>query len=329
MPRHPRLFLPGATYHVYCRVARGEFVFDDDFEAIEFIEALRKVNDLDSWTVLAWCLMGNHYHLVLKTGDVDLWRSMARLQGSVARNHNRRHRYLGRLWQSRYRARVIDTNEYFRQVVAYVHLNPVAAGIVDDPAEYPYSGHREIVGVCRPHIVNRRAVLHGFGASDARAPADDYLHWVRSVAEAQWANAGVSELPWWTQARHVDEIADADRHPGATTFDGLRLAEERAKLEFAEFARRFEVVAGHAIDDLASRFRSAEQVRGRIELSTLAVCRYGLRVRGIAALTNKHRNSVTKWLNKGLRRERTDPEFKKRLDNLDDGISRSAEQLQA
>jgi len=49
------------------------------------------------------------------------------------------------------------------------------------------------------------------------APADDYLHWVRSVAEARWANAGVSELPWWIQAKHVDEIADADRHPDATT----------------------------------------------------------------------------------------------------------------
>jgi len=87
------------------------------------------------------------------------------------------------------------------------------------------------------------------------------------------------------------------------------LGEERAELELAKFARRFEAVSGHALDDLASRFRSADQVRGRIELSTLAVCRYGLRVRDIAALTNKHRNSVTKWLNKGLRRERVDPEF--------------------
>ncbi|TFG39440.1 MAG: transposase, partial [Candidatus Aminicenantes bacterium] len=136
MPRHPRLFLPGAIYHVYCRVGRGEFVFDDEFEAIEFIEALRKVRDIDGWTVFAWCLMGNHYHLVLKTRDIVLWRSMARLQGSVSRNYNRRHRFLGRLWQSRYRARVIDSNEYFRQVIAYVHLNPVSAGIVNDPAEY-------------------------------------------------------------------------------------------------------------------------------------------------------------------------------------------------
>ncbi len=52
MPRHPRLFLPGAIYHVYCRVGRGEFVFDDEFEAIEFIEVLRKVRDLDGWTIL-------------------------------------------------------------------------------------------------------------------------------------------------------------------------------------------------------------------------------------------------------------------------------------
>ena len=61
MPRHPRLFLYGAIYHVYCRVARGEFVFDDDLEAVEFIETLRRVRDLDGWTIFAWCLMGNHF----------------------------------------------------------------------------------------------------------------------------------------------------------------------------------------------------------------------------------------------------------------------------
>lgn len=64
MPRHTRLFVPRATYHVYCRVARGEFVFDDDDVAIEFIEVLRRVRDLDGWTVFAWCLMGNHYHMI-------------------------------------------------------------------------------------------------------------------------------------------------------------------------------------------------------------------------------------------------------------------------
>ena len=60
MPRRPRLFVPGAIYHVYCRVARGEFVFDEHDEAVEFIETLREVRDLDGLTIFAWCLMGNH-----------------------------------------------------------------------------------------------------------------------------------------------------------------------------------------------------------------------------------------------------------------------------
>jgi len=77
MPRRPRLFLPYGIYHVYCRVARGEFVFDDHSEAAEFVEHLRSVRDLDGWTIFAWCLMGNHYHLILKTGAVVLHQCQA------------------------------------------------------------------------------------------------------------------------------------------------------------------------------------------------------------------------------------------------------------
>jgi len=96
MARKPRLFVPGATYHVYCRVARGEFVFDDPYEAEEFVEKVREVRETDDWRILAWCLMGNHYHLVIKTGSIPLWRSMLRLQSGIARGFNKRRRYLGR-----------------------------------------------------------------------------------------------------------------------------------------------------------------------------------------------------------------------------------------
>ena len=224
MPRHPRLFIPGATYHVYCRVARGEFVFDDDFEAFEFVETLREVRDLDGWTVLAWCLMGNHYHLVVKTRTVDLWRSMARLQGRVSRSHNRRHRFLGRLR--------------------------------------------------------------------------------------------------WTPANHVDEIATVDQHPETEKFDGQRLAEERAQLDLLEFADRFESASGYDLGELASRHRSMRHITGRTVFCVLAVSRYGLRACDIAALLRKGRNSVTRWLNQGLRRENDDPGFVARLDSLDSAISR-------
>jgi REP element-mobilizing transposase RayT len=321
MPRHRRLFITGAIYHVYCRVARGEVVFDDDCEAVEFIETLREVRDLDHWTIFAWCLMGNHYHLVPRTKEIDLWRSMARLQGSVARNYNRRHRILGRLWQSRYRARVIDTEDYFRQVIAYVHLNPVTAGIANDPADYVHSGHRELIGACRPYIVDRRATLRSFGSAAILNPADDYLGWVRDVAEARWAAQNVSELPWWVDAASDDEIADPHRHPAARSFDGQTLAEARRELEFGEFVSRMEAASRISLADLSSRSRNSTLTRQRIELATLAIGRYRLRVCDIAALLGKHPNSVAKWLNRGLRLERNDTEFRARLDHLDAAIS--------
>ena len=97
MPRKSRFFLPGAIYHVYSRVARGEYVFNEPGEAGEFVRIVKDVRELDGFSVLAWCLMGNHYHLVIRTGEVVLWRSMARIQGRVARSYNRRHRFFGRL----------------------------------------------------------------------------------------------------------------------------------------------------------------------------------------------------------------------------------------
>jgi len=322
MPRQPRLFLPGAIYHVYCRVARGEFVFENDLEAIEFIDTVRTVRDLDGWTIFAWCVMGNHYHLVVRTGEIDLWRSMARLQGSYSRDFNRRHRFLGRFWQSRYRARVIDSDEYFRQVIAYVHLNPVAAGLVEDPSEYVYSGHREIIGDCEPHLIDRPAALRGFGNSHGSRRAGRYLEWVRDIAEARWASQGISALPWWHQATNDDEIADPLRHPGARSFDGQILAEERLELDFGEFVAKLEELSSDMLTDLSSRSKNSDLVKRRVEFAALAVGRYGLRICDIATLLDKHPNSVTKWLNKGLRLERDASEFKTRIDNLDASISR-------
>lgn len=322
MPRHPRLFIPGATYHVYCRTARGESVFDDDGEAGAFVETLKEVREVDCWTILAWCLMGNHYHLVVKTRTVDLWRSMARLQGRVSRGHNRRHGYLGRLWQSRYRARIIDTNEYFRQVLAYVHLNPVSAGIVDDPADFIHSGHRELIGRCEPHVIDRRSALLGFSDEGPLGAVDDYLRCVRSVAEVRWSAEGVHDLPWWAPARHVDEIAIADQHRQAQTFDGQQLPGDRAELELSEFVDRYQSASRFEIRDLASRTRSTRHLDGRIEFTVLAASRYGLKACDIATVLCKGRNTITRWLNQGLRREQADPEFVARLDELDSAISR-------
>lgn len=324
MPRHPRLFIPGACYHVYCRVARGEFVFDDSLEADEFVAAVQRVCDLEGWRILAWVLMGNHYHLVVKTGFIPLWRSMLRLQSDVARGFNKRHRYLGRLWQSRYRARVIDTQDYFRQAVSYVHLNPVAAGIVSDPSEHPYCGHAEIIGGRKARLVDVSAVLRGFDDGLASDPRDRYLSWIRQVAELRWIEQGIRELPWWRDAEDLNEIASPARHPYATTFDDHRLEDDRVSIEFGRFIRLFEKHSGHLIEDLGSPLRTPELVEGRIELATLAINRYMLRSTEVALATRKHPSSIARWIKVGLVKQRRSAEFRGRIDRLDRQISESA-----
>lgn len=321
MPRKPRLFLPRATYHVYCRVARGEFVFDDVNEAAEFVDTARRVRDLDGWKILAWCLMGNHYHLVVTTDRVPLWRSMARLQGRVSRGFNKRRRYLGRLWQSRYKARLIDSQEYFLQVVSYVHLNPVAAGIVNDPADYLQSGHREILGLRHPLLVDLPAIFAGYGSVTAAEGRREYLKWLCAVAEARWFAMDLQQLPWWAGASDTDEVVPLDKRSNAKTVDGLSLEENRPTLDFDDFLGRFELYSGHTLSVLSSPRRSTTLIQGRVELTLLAVNRYGFQSKVVAELLHKNRSSLTRWLNTGLRLQHQDPAFSDRINSLDHQIA--------
>lgn len=167
-----------------------------------------------------------------------------------------------------------------------------------------------------------RLVPHGEPLPPGLSPAKDYLSWVQDIADAPRAAQSIHELPWWAETAHDDQIAYAHRHPGATAFDGQPLAEDRLELEFGEFVERLVTVSGILLEDLASRAKHSALTKQRIELATLAIGRFGLRVRDVAALTRKHLKSVTKWLNRGLCLERDDPDFKARLDTLDGAISR-------
>mgnify|MGYP001059540883 CR=1 FL=1 len=165
MPRPDRVVLAGGVYHVYNRIGRGERVFDGAEEAAAFVELLRRVVSRDGLTVYAWCLMSNHYHLAVRTGEITLDRSMRSLQQGVTRGVNARRKVFGPLWQSRYRAKLVEDQRYLDQLLIYIHLNPMSAGLVDDPAAYPWSGHGEILGRVKKPIVDVDEVLRVFGAT--------------------------------------------------------------------------------------------------------------------------------------------------------------------
>ncbi len=85
MPRPSRVFVEGGIYHVYNRVTRGEGVFGEDGEAVRLLDAMRDARDRDGLTVLAWCILGNHYHMAVRCGSVPLWRTMASIHTRVSR----------------------------------------------------------------------------------------------------------------------------------------------------------------------------------------------------------------------------------------------------
>ncbi|RLE26924.1 MAG: hypothetical protein DRJ61_17990 [Acidobacteria bacterium] len=296
MARSPRLFIPGGIYHVYCRVARSERVFEDSAEARQFIDTVSDVKRLHIFTILAFCLMSTHYHLVIQTGEIPLWRTMARIQCRVARGFNKRHRFMGRLWQSRYKARLVCTQQYLEQLLAYVHLNPVAAGLVTDPSDFPWCDHDALLGRKAPHLCDVGASLRGFGESPAVA-RNAYLLRIRAVAEERWMRAGVRDLPWWSEVTNDELFAEAGDHAGAEDYSGRSVDSEPLEdTNLVQIAEHVCFGTSFTVLDLTGQSRSKELSAVRKEFASLAVDHYRHAVREVATFLGKHPGSVSRWI---------------------------------
>lgn len=159
MPRPARVLEEGRIYHVYNRVGGDGAPFLDDTLAARFVQVLREVVARDELVVFSWVLMSNHYHLVARMDAAPLSRSMKTLQQKVTRPRNLKAQVYGPLWQGRYKAKQIDQETYLGQLITYVHLNPVKAGIVDRPRKYRWSWHRDVLNMRKRPIVSIDDVL--------------------------------------------------------------------------------------------------------------------------------------------------------------------------
>ena len=117
-------------------------VFLDKHDYEEFLKTLGEVHDRWAVEVFAYCLMSNHYHVCVRTPEGNLTRVMQHLDGLYTQRFNRHHRRDGALFRGRYKAIVVDKDNYLAQVVRYIHLNPLEAGLVREPESYPWSSHR-------------------------------------------------------------------------------------------------------------------------------------------------------------------------------------------
>ena len=146
MARKPRVHFPGALYHVILRGNDGQRIFFDNKDQAHFSFLLQKGVERFGHRIHAFCLMSNHVHLAIQVGEVSLSRIIQNIGFRYTRWFNWRQSRSGHLFQGRYKAVLVDADVYLLELTRYIHLNPVRAGIVGEPEDYPWSGHRAYLG---------------------------------------------------------------------------------------------------------------------------------------------------------------------------------------
>ena len=172
MPRHARLDAPGTLHHVIIRGLERGAIVKDDQDRGAFVTRLGTVAQATGTPLYAWALLPNHAHLLLRSGRAGLPRFMRRLLTGYAVTFNRRHKRVGHLFQNRYKSIVCEEDVYFRELVRYLHLNPLRANLVPDLRaldRYPWGGHATVVGRLPRPWQDRRTVLAWFGETEGRA----------------------------------------------------------------------------------------------------------------------------------------------------------------
>jgi len=170
MARPLRLEYPGALYHVTSRGNAQADIYLDEADRRIFLRILGSTVAKYRWLLHAFCLMGNHYHLLLETPQPNLSRGMRQLNGVYSQRFNRRHHRVGHVLQGRFTAIVVERDSYLLELTRYVPLNPVRAAMVSLPEEWPWSSYRATAGLePAPPWLTITAVLEHFGCEPGRA----------------------------------------------------------------------------------------------------------------------------------------------------------------
>lgn len=196
MARLPRLTVAGYPHHIIQRGNNRQPIVLDDGDREALMALIAELARKHRVALHAWVLMDNHFHLLAtpETAEgVPLW--MQDVGRSYVRRFNNRHRRSGTLWEGRYKSTVVQTEAYLLACMAYIELNPVRAGMVADPRDYPWSSHLANIG----QRTDRHLVPHPVYWALGNTP------FAREAAYAQWVSAGLT-------ARQQQSITDASLH---------------------------------------------------------------------------------------------------------------------
>ena len=284
MARRPRVFAPGLLYHVIVRGNQRRKTFRSDVDYKAYLDRLEKYRAQCQVRIYAYCLMPNHVHLLVETGDMPLAKFMQGVQQSYTQYFNLRYREVGHLFRGRYKAIICERDKYLLALVRYIHLNGVRAKLAGRPEQYRYSGHRAYLRKDIDKIVDTTPILELLGGRKA---------YERFVLE------GIGE-----EHNEAYYAVEDQRFLGAEGFgdeisrDGEDLAAPKPKKAidtvFKEVARR--MAAAPAL--LRSKDRRWEISAQRAEAVALLVRDYGYGVSEVAKYLGRDQANVSTMLSR-------------------------------
>lgn len=280
MPRSPRLHVSGGLYHVVLRGNHQQRIFDRDTDYYAFEELLARALTRYDARVHAYCWMTNHVHLAAQVGDARLGRLMQAVSSVYARRKQRRVPTTGHFFERRYHATLVDGDAYWLALVRYIHRNPVEAGIVSDPADYPWSSHRCYLGQSRRDWLTVGPTLAMFGnaneaiAAYSRFVAGAVCNETSETSQPSLLASAADLLPGF-------EFGDA-RQPDLRSL-------ERIVLEVAA-----ELNVDHTL--LESSGRDPKLVRARLEIARRALAAGSASLTAVAARLGRSPSTLCEQL---------------------------------
>lgn len=180
MPRHPRIHAKGLLYHVIARGNNGQKIVLTHQDNQRFLNNLRELKAKYNFRLYAYAIMPNHFHLLIEVGDEPIWKIMQALLTRHSRYFNTVYKRRGHLFQGRYRSIICEKDNYLLELVRYIHLNPVRAGLVKRAESWVWSGHGEYLGR-KKDIIDQAFLLGILGGKNPRNTYMKFLNAGRGI----------------------------------------------------------------------------------------------------------------------------------------------------
>lgn len=279
MARPLRIEYPGAVYHVTSRGNEKKPVFKDDTDRENFLNAVQHVNKRYNWICHAYCLMTNHYHLLIETPDGNLSIGMRQLNGVYTQLFNKWHGRTGHLFQGRYKAILIQKDSHLLEVCRYVVLNPLRAKMIERPEDWKWSSYLATAGKTKAHpCLTTDWVLGQFSRKRGKAEQEyrQFVHW------------GIGQKTIWTEVRGQSLL-------GEDTFMDKLTDHLRKHKDISEIPRSQRYATRPALAVLLPDGIERDQKKLKMRLLE-AVDRYGYRQSELARHVGVHYSTISRWL---------------------------------